>query len=408
LILVACGGDGEQGNNSSPSNDHPLFDMLRRTPMRFADSELYYLDFRAVEDALPYVDRPAEGEVSYDNWMGYTMRWYAIPLSLGGMFTRVAEESLTTVGMEFRQIDRTLTFGDMPEVGTIWSGDFDETAIRFAHIARGYETVRFNEAEAWCYDGECSNGMEINSQGREQGNIFDPQLGRKVPFLLTDNQLISSPQQALLEEITAPNAQTLYNAPNVLTLAQAATAPEGLLVNWMVLPVADADIDPVVALGDRITSEQHEEYIANIGTVGTYVYQNLPPYRAVGIADRQEGERMVCLQMLVYDDSATAETAATELSTRVENFSDYMIRKSDTPIFTAIQGMTITHSVYTSPTTGLFVAIVRMDYDTPTSEQAHAPMGCDEAYLPDARAFRYVWDGFVRRGFYPLWTLWNQ
>ncbi|HRF98842.1 MAG TPA: hypothetical protein PLZ51_26715, partial [Aggregatilineales bacterium] len=260
-----------------------------------------------------------------------------------------------------------------------------------AHIARGYDIVRFNEAEVWCYEGDCSNGMTVNPQGREQGNIFDPQLGRKVPVLLADNQLISSPQQALLQDITAPNAQTLYNSPNVLTLAQAATAPEGLLVNWMVLPIADADIDPTSALGDRLTSEQREEYLANMGNVGTYIYQNLPPYRAVGIADRQEGERMVCLIMLVYDDSATAETAATELSARVADFSDAIIRKSDTPIFTAIQGMTITHSVYASPTTGLFVAIVRMDYDTPTSEQAHAPMGSDEVYLPDARAFRYVW-----------------
>ncbi|HRF98843.1 MAG TPA: hypothetical protein PLZ51_26720, partial [Aggregatilineales bacterium] len=126
IVLVACGGDS-QTTTITTDESHPLFDMLKHAPIRFADSWIYYLDFRASEDALPYVDKPAEGEMTDDNWMGYTMRWHAIPLSLsGGVFTRIAEDVLTTVGLEFRQIDRTLTFGNRPEVGTIWSGDFDE------------------------------------------------------------------------------------------------------------------------------------------------------------------------------------------------------------------------------------------------------------------------------------------
>lgn len=408
LTLVACGGDGngQQSNVATSSESHPLFDMLKHAPISAVSGEIGYLDFRAVEDALPYVDKPAEGDVIYDDWTTYTMRWYGIPKNLTWNLIQTGESSLQTVGIEIRQMNRTLEFGTLPDVGTVWSGDFDEEAIRTAHIARGYSPVVINNNEEWCYAGDCTTGTEANPQAIEVGNIFDPQMGRKVPFLLWDNLMMSAPQHAILEEVTAPNAQTLYNSPNILSLAQAATAPEGLLVNWMVLPVADADTTI-----RRYTPEDIQPAISN-----GYAYQNLPVYRAVGIADRQEGDRMVCLIMLVYGDYATAESASAELSARLTNFTEYTLTRQTITrdeaggfIFMDILGMAITHSVYTSPSTGLFVAVVRMAYDTPTSEQAHATLGSAESYAPDARAFRYIFtSAFLRRDFYPLWTIWNK
>lgn len=411
LMLVGCGGDtGGSGDITTSANEsHPLFDMLKRVPMEFADTPVSYTDFRAVEDALPYVERPASGELFYGGWPGYTRRWYisanniwdAIPIASreGSVFI------LQTVGFEIRDINRLFTFGNPPNNGIIWSGDFDEQAIRITHTARGYSAVTINDAEAWCYAGDCSTQMRPDPQGRELGNIFDPMLGRKIPFLMWDDTLISTPQQSILEGVTNLSENRLYDNADVRALAQAATAPDGLLVNWMLWNV------DIVSVPSRPLTESEREGLADTTQFSTYEYQNLPPYDAIAIADRQEGDRMVALLMVTYNDEATAQSGAAELSARVASFTDKILRRNSdslTPILDRIPGAIVSHEVYTSDT-GRYVAIVRIEYDTPTLEQAlSANTLSEDAYAPDARAFRMFIDGFARRSFYPLWTVWNK
>jgi len=394
LILVACGGYGEQDNIVVTSNDHPLFDMLKRTPMRFADSELYYLDFRAVEDALPYVDRPQAGQIFYNDWTRYAQRWVGASSYIDiDEILRAEDTYMLLMGFELRDVNRIFSFGSQPDNATIWSGEFDEEAIRTAHTARGFSAITMNGAEAWCYSGDCSTGKEINQQDRVNGNLFDSRLGRKVPFLMLDDLLISTPSQTTLEE-SANIANSLYDNADIQALAQASTAPDGLLVNWIFIPAVHADrIDGVSAV------------LANLKSLIIPTYNPLPMYNAVAIADRQEGDKMVALVLTVYGDDATAQTAATELESRIATFNDYISRRDATaqPIWSTISGFSISHSVYKSDT-GRYVAVIRMEYDTPTEEQAFVSIGSGNAVLPDAMVFQHIWWSFIRRGFYPLWT----
>ncbi len=119
---------------------------------------------------------------------------------------------------------------------------------------------------------------------------------------------------------------------------------------------------------------------------------------------------MVALLMVTYGDEATAQIGAAELSARVSNFADRMRnRDSDSlqPILDFIPGAIVSHSVYASDT-GRYVAIVRIEYDTPTLEQALASRSSEDYYAPNAAVFRILTDAFINRAFYPLWTVWNE
>lgn len=397
LMLVGCGGDtgGSGGVSTSTNESHPLFDMLKRVPMEFVNTIITYTDFRAVEDALPYVERPNEGQIFYNDWTGYIQRWYTGADFAGTVFAG-AENYLATVGFELRDVNRVFTFGDQPNNGTLWSGDFDEDAIRTAHTARGYSAVTINDAQAWCYEGDCSIGMTPNVQEREMGNIFDRGLGRKIPFVMWDDTLISTPQQSILEGVTNLSENRLYDNADVRALAQAATAPDGLLVNWWLL--SERQLQGTLNLSSQDF---------NPNDFNSYTYQNLPTYNAVAIADRQEGDRMVALIMLAYNDEASAQSAATEFSARVASFTDRLFRRESEPIWSNVLGALITHSTYASDT-GRYVAIVRIEYATPTEEQAFARRGSEEYYAPDARAFNYLTRSISGGGFYPLLITWNE
>lgn len=391
LLLVACGGDSETTTTTTttiPTGEaHPLFDMLKRTPTQFIETYMSYTDFRAVEDALPYVERPESGQLFYDNWTGYSERWYMFA-DFKQNLTRGVDSHLTTMGFEFRDVNRIFAYGRPPENGVIWSGDFDEQAIRDAHTARGYSATTINDIEAWCYEGDCTTGTRTNPVEPDMGNLFDNRLGRKVPFLIWDDTLISAPSATTFEQTAQLPDGSLYDNADIRALAQAATAPQGLLVNWMLLPVTEVSLPFITEQIEGITDN----------------YQTLPPYNAVAIADRQERDRMVALVMLTYNDEATAQIAAEELSARMSNFS---ARNWLPPISESVPGALITHSTYTSDT-GRVVAIVRIEYDTPTAEQAIASPSSRETYLPDAEVFRIMYDNINSRSLYPLGLGWND
>lgn len=395
-------------SDETATDTHPLFDMLKRVPIEFADTAISYTDFRAVEDALPYVERSEKGELFYGGWLGYTRRWYT-NADFRQTIVSGGESYLVTVGFELRDINRLFTFGNRPNNGTIWSGDFDEEVIRTAHTARGYSAVTINDTEAWCYAGDCSTQMRPDAQQIERSNIFDPDLGRKIPFVMWDDTLISVLQPSILEDVANLTENTLYDDADIRALAQAAIAPEGLLVNWMLWNVGDVNPYPSSVLPDL---ERIAGLSADTTQFSTYEYQNLPPYDAVAIADRQEGDRMVALLMVTYGDEVSAQIGAVELSARVASFTAQSLFRditSLTPILDFIPGAIVSHAVFVSDT-GRYVAIVRIEYDTPTLEQALAANTLSEdAYAPDARAFRMLYEGIgLRRSFYPLWTVWNE
>jgi hypothetical protein len=69
---------------------------------------------------------------------------------------------------------------------------------------------------------------------------------------------------------------------------------------------------------------------------------------------------------LVYDDEATAERAAAELTARLAVFRDVVQKRHETPIVDEIDGARMDEpQVYFSESTGKYVALASVLYPTP-------------------------------------------
>ena len=82
----------------------------------------------------------------------------------------------------------------------------------------------------------------------------------------------------------------------------------------------------------------------------------LPPYRLVAFADRQEGDRQVHMVALLYTNPGLAQQAADELSVRLGEFE----------VAGGPAGVQVDEPhVYVSPDTGLAVAVASVSYPLP-------------------------------------------
>src|SRR5690606_28312139 len=138
------------------------------------------------------------------------------------------EEMPAMVRLDFFDINRTLTFAAPPETTVIWRGDFDLDAIAEPHEARGFQASQINGVPALCVADGCDDGTDVSSLHIKRGNLFDPALGRQVPFLTLPETLVSSPRLELLEAVadaSQGNHSSLLDARDYRTLAEAITDP---------------------------------------------------------------------------------------------------------------------------------------------------------------------------------------
>jgi hypothetical protein len=333
------------------------------------------------------------------------------------------EEMPVTVGFDFFDVNQTLTFGAPPATTVLWSGDFDLDAIAAAHQARGYLQAEVGGLPAWCGKEGCDSGMQQDFRNIEPGNLFDPALGRPVPFLTLPGTLISSPAWEMLEELadtSEGNMSSLLDAPDYRTLAEAITESSvnsGELVSALFLPtqavMLELDLNDPTSLapflGQHATPDQLEQlaqegvpdFIADYGT--------LPPYQLAAMADRQEGDQQVAVIALAYESAEDAEIAAPELAQRLESFSNILMTHSDDPLLNLFPSTSIEARVYASAETGFSAAVVEVRYPTPSQEEEQAPPGSSTEGPPGfpAALYRYLVQSVFRNGFYPLWFILN-
>jgi len=396
---------------------HPLLDLLALAPdtPEVRDTWIRYMDFRAVEEARDWMQRPESAETLFadSSWIGFTYRWLSAPDSVRQSFFEAARMP-EVVGFDIFDVDRTLSFGKPPSHGVIWSGDFDLAAIAATHAARGYIQTEIHGVPAWCSGDGCAAGMNVNPTERDLANIFDTGIGREVPFLLLPNLLVSAPDETTLErvaDVTTGDLPSLAEAEDYHTLAEALIDPSvymGQLVNLQFLPnedvrfVLDLTADDVAAqVLSRVPDPQRAENFIRNAFVG---YGDLPLYQLAAIADRQEGDRQVAIVALLYTNAEDAQIAAPELMYRMSTFSDLMIRELTESLFDLMPGMDYQSHVYTSEPSGLSVAVVEMRYDTPTEAQEKASSSDPES-MTAALAFQYLSRTISSNSLYPLWVI---
>lgn len=409
LLCLAVVPIHAQEDDTSFFDEHPLFQMLSVVP----DNEpsradvVYYMDYRAVENTADYIPTydSVDDWLNGDGWLGFVQRWFSVPVALSTGFTQEIERIPEFMGFDFFDIDQTLAIGQPPDTTTVWHGEFDADSIVQAHVAREYVETEINGAQVLCGAVGCENGTEVNITSRDAASLFDPQLGREFPFAILPNTLVVSPGLPSLENAISAHTgelQSLAKAEDFRALGESILNPdvyEGDLVQaqFMSDDIFNVTLDFVAGDTSDIINEAIAEDFQN-SIVGDY--GNLPQSQLAVIADRQEGNMQVALIGLVYDNEADAQVAADEITARISTFADVLVRRGNEPLIDFVEGAVLNDGyVYESANTGLYVAVISVDY----------PLPAERSDFGDGNApilvFRQWIQGIISRSFYPLWQV---
>jgi hypothetical protein len=283
-----------------------------------------YIDFRAVEQARPGTVTPQSWQ-EWNNlrdtdplsgllWQANSYRIQSGPGALISSFG-LLETMPTVMGFDLFDIDRALTFGQLPKRGDIYAGDFDPEAVAQAHLARDYTETDLGGISLWCGPVGCENGGEQDSANRDYANIFGGDRGRQFPFLVLPQHLATSmdlPLVTAMADTYQGEALSLLDVPAYRAGAEAIAQTDDLLVQAQFYPAVEFGILHLDWLGDL--ADQGNEIVGGYGT--------LPVYELAILADFQDGEDQVAMIALVYAGEQDARTGADELSNRLASYPD--------------------------------------------------------------------------------------
>ena len=305
-------------DDGSDESAHPFLEMMALVPADVAEIEtitVSYIDIEALMDARRGVIHPTNAELFNalprglrDLWFANLRRIIANYNPLFVNFTNFFEDMPQTVGFEWFAIDRMMTFGTPPSVGTILAGDFDANSIRTAFENREYEATEIEGFEVLCGPVGCENGLEIDFDGRDTSNPFGGDLGRQEPLALLDEglTLFNSPDLAVVESSLALAAGTadasLLDLPAYAMSTAAALDGEGEL-----LQVLFFHPDTISVSAEGMDLPEGEA---------------LPGYELVTIVDRQEEDQQVHMLLLYYADADNATAAAEIVAERLVAYQE--------------------------------------------------------------------------------------
>jgi hypothetical protein len=219
------------------------------------------------------------------------------------------------VGFGWRDVNRLFEAGLPPDFLTVYEGEFDRDAIDAALSARDFATEERGGISVWHrFDDNATNLAET-----EPADPFSGHLGSGARIADYDGQLVFARNWPTLEGAIAARAgeaPSLAAADDFRALAEALNDGEGSLLRAMLLPEGTTQqFNSLPEAPSIILERLPEEWGISVEGWGS-----LPAPGIAAIADRQEGEDQVNIIALVYDDAATAESAAQEMTTRLQTF----------------------------------------------------------------------------------------
>ncbi len=352
-IAPAAGQDGE-------SQPQPLLAMLAMVP----DNDLVqgqgwagvrYVDFQALYTAEGVEEmRVSQGtQALLDNvpLPGMLARLVAAPDALNYVFAGV-DRMQQVVGFEWiASVNRSLEYGAPPYTALILDGTFDADAISAALSGRGFEETDVSGVPVWNrFEDE-----EMNLRDVEPADPFGGRLGKAARIAILPGHLANSAYWDMTKGIIAAvqgEQPSLADNPNYRALADAITAPDGLLLQALFFGLADIGLipgDPLAALSGQGAEDP------------TAAYGPLMPYALAVLADRQEGQDQVHLIGLVYPNADVAGPAAEEVANRIQAFT--LPEQQETLVERF--GAQVSSRVYESESTGQAVAVVEVRYPLP-------------------------------------------
>jgi hypothetical protein len=394
LMLLAMGAMPAvaQDGGSGPEQPTPLLAMLAMVPdndlvqgkgwatVRYADFQALYMA-EGIEDMR--VNQGTQALLSNVPLPMMLARLMAAPQALQYVFSK-ADQMPQVVGFEWiASVDRTLEYGTPPQSPLIVGGTFDASAISTALSARGFEETDVSGVPVW---SRFDDGA-VNIKDADPADPFGGHLGMAARIALLPGYLANSSYMDATKGIIAAvqgDQPSLADNPDYHALAEAITAPEGLLLQAMFFDVTDLGFLP----GNPATTAEQgaEDPTANYGP--------LMPYSLVVLADRQEGQDQVHLIGLVYPNADVAGSAAEEVARRIEAFT--LPQKTDTLVDQ--YGAQVSSRVYTSDTTRLAVAVVEVRYPLP-ADRIDAATG---RFITGGLMYRTWSQAIMQRAFFVL------
>lgn len=363
-----------------------------------------FVDFQAQIDA---------GFTGYNPY-GYSIRNFSVlmpqvfagigperdPVTLRFAGPLVGEVMPDTMGLDYFDVWFGATFGNQPLNGMIFGGDFDLSRIGEVHLERGFREESIHGVRAWCHEAtSCEGDAQHDTANVEPFNLFDFHSGRKPAFLGVPGILAGAFSRDVLTAIADTvngDAPSLLDMPDYRTLADAildAERYEGELIQVYFFSPAAASREV-----DMTAMEPTEAYDSLAPEWANY--GELPPFDLLSVADRAEGDEVLTLVALYYEDPALADAAGSELVSRLATFTGATTFASPIPILSTFPGNVeiLKPYVFSSPEIGHYAAVIpiRQDFQFMLDGEERRNFN---------RVYALISSRIIGQVFYPLWDI---
>lgn len=324
LLLMLTPAVAQEDGGGTPED---LLSALLLTPdIPESRSWFSYVDFRGMEYGRFGATRPESlAALDDDESVGIELWWSALrgiqngPIELLEYFQMIGNLP-ETVGMDFVEIEQAVDWGNPPQKGTLFLGDFDEEAIAAAYINREYSASEINGFTVWCNDDVgCEGGAETDLQGRRPEIPFGGALGQRQPLLVLDDGILSSSQYELLETtagIESRDVRSLGHAAEYQVIVEALDETS-VVIQALIMPPDDF-LNSSIEVFRRLEADEREVVYNNLAE--TALVQPLPAYQLIALVGQaSEGAEEVQV-MLVYDSAEDAESAAEVIPARIREY----------------------------------------------------------------------------------------
>lgn len=292
------------------------------------------------------------------------------------------------LGFDFFDIAQAAEIGTPPPFGQILLGEIDPAAVTAAYTARGYTGDITPSGTLLCPPAGCDQGFMLNLRERNPANPFGGNLGRSELSFVAEDMLFNTPDDNLLAVMTATvssGTPTLADAPEFQALAAALDGYPFVSAVIAISPATLTGFDEITfASGEQL--EQMKALMAD---------NPLPPYLLAGLASAGDADAEYGVALLVYADTATAETAAAAIDARMALTSNRL------PVpYAEVYGDVGTLEparVFTDDATGLSVVILQITGEIPALE------GEDGRPVMAHRPFQRIVQGLYARD--ALWLV---
>jgi hypothetical protein len=384
VALPLCAGWGQ-----SEDADPPLLTMLAYVPqeaamtpsgwatVRFADYEALY-----VIEGITLLRELGDAELLLKSvpLAGMLGRLTAGPEALNYIFPS-AGGMVDAVGFEWLlDVDRSLEFGDPPDLGLLLGGSFDPAAIGTALQSRGFTLRELHGVPVW----HRLDDREISLAERNVADPFGGHLGAAARIAVFPDLLANARSWPLIDAVVSAaqgGGPSLADDAGYRALTEAVSRPGGVLLQALFFPGAALRYPGAAPPGEPEPTD---------------LPGPLPAFSLAVLADRQEVGDQVHLIALVCRDEPTAQTAADALTMRLTAF--HLPDHPNDPLVDRF-GASLNASVVARPEDGVALAIVEARYPMP-SERIDPVTGL---FNTRGLLFRHWIIAILRRAFTPLW-----